>query len=46
MIARRLGAATIDTTKRYLAEVADDTVGVGDVLDRRHQTGDASGLGS
>ncbi|MGZ5341348.1 MAG: hypothetical protein ACXWED_08075 [Solirubrobacterales bacterium] len=28
----------IETTNRYLAEIADDTASVGDVLDRRHQS--------
>ena len=37
VIARRLGHASIETTDRYLAEIADDTAAVGDVLDRRHQ---------
>jgi integrase len=37
VIARRLGHASIETTNRYLAEVADDT-GAGEVLDRRHQS--------
>jgi len=43
VIARRLGHASIETTNRYLAEIADDTTSVGDVLDRRHQSGSASG---
>jgi integrase len=38
VIARRLGHASIETTNRYLAEIADDTTSVGDVLDRRHQS--------
>jgi len=29
--------ASIQTTSRYLAEVADEPAGVADVLDRRHQ---------
>jgi integrase len=37
LIARRLGHASIQTTSRYLAEVADEPAGVADVLDRRHQ---------
>jgi len=37
VITRRLGHASIETTSRYLAEVADDTGAVGEVLDRRHQ---------
>jgi integrase/recombinase XerC len=37
VIARRLGHASIQTTSRYLAEVADEPAGVADVLDRRHQ---------
>jgi integrase len=38
VIARRLGHASIETTNRYLVEVADDTGAVGEVLDRRHQS--------
>jgi integrase len=38
IIARRLGHALIETTNRYLAEVVEGTVSVGDVLDRRHQS--------
>jgi hypothetical protein len=38
VIARRLGHASIETANRYLAEIADDTASVGDVLDRRHQS--------
>jgi site-specific recombinase XerD len=37
VIARRLGHSDIQTTSRYLAEVADEPGGVGAVLDRRHQ---------
>ena len=37
VIARRLGHASIQTTSRYLAEMADEPVAVADVLDRRHQ---------
>jgi integrase len=38
VIARRLGHASIETTNRYLAEVADNIGAVGEVLDRRHQS--------
>jgi site-specific recombinase XerD len=38
VIARRLGHSSIETTNRYLAEIADDITSVGDVLDRRHQS--------
>jgi integrase len=37
VIAARLGHANIQTTSRYLAELADDTAAVADVLDRHHQ---------
>jgi integrase/recombinase XerC len=37
VIAARLGHAEIQTTSRYLAELADDRAAVGDVLDRHHQ---------
>ncbi|MCA1681295.1 MAG: site-specific integrase [Actinobacteria bacterium] len=36
-IKARLGHASIETTARYLAELGDQAVGVGDVLDRHHQ---------
>jgi site-specific recombinase XerD len=36
-IKARLGHASIETTARYLAELGDGAVGVGDVLDRHHQ---------
>jgi site-specific recombinase XerD len=36
-IKARLGHASIETTARYLAELTDQVVGVGDVLDRHHQ---------
>jgi integrase len=36
-IKARLGHASIETTARYLAELADDGAGVGDVLDRHHE---------
>jgi integrase len=35
-IKARLGHASIKTTARYLAELADGGVGVGDVMDRHH----------
>ena len=37
VIAARLGHAEIQTTSRYLAELADDGAAVGDVLDCHHQ---------
>ena len=37
-IKARLGHASIETTARYLAELADGNIGVGDVLDRHHET--------
>jgi len=36
-IKARLGHASIETTARYLAELAYDVAGVGDVLDRHHE---------
>jgi site-specific recombinase XerD len=36
-IKARLGHASIETTARYLAELADSGVGVGHVLDRHHE---------
>jgi integrase len=36
-IKARLGHASIETTARYLAEVGDQVVGVGVILDRHHQ---------
>jgi site-specific recombinase XerD len=36
-IKARLGHASIETTARYLAELTDQAVGVGVVLDRHHQ---------
>lgn len=33
----RLGHASIQTTARYLAELANRSLGVGDVLDRHHE---------
>jgi len=36
-IKARLGHASIETTARYLAELAEETAGVGDVLDRHHE---------
>ena len=36
-IKARLGHASIETTARYLAELADGGIGVGDVLDRHHE---------
>ena len=36
-IKARLGHASIETTARYLAELGDQVVGVGDILDRHHQ---------
>jgi len=36
-IKARLGHASIETTARYLAELASQAEGVGDVLDRHHQ---------
>jgi site-specific recombinase XerD len=36
-IKTRLGHASIETTARYLAELADGGVGVGTVLDRHHE---------
>jgi integrase/recombinase XerD len=37
VIAARLGHANIQTTSRYLAELADDTAAVAEILDRHHQ---------
>jgi site-specific recombinase XerD len=37
-IKARLGHASIETTARYLAELTGQGEGVGDVLDRHHQT--------
>ena len=37
-IKARLGHASIETTARYLADLADGGLGVGDVLDRHHET--------
>ncbi len=37
-IRARLGHASIETTARYLAELTGQGQGVGDVLDRHHQT--------
>jgi len=36
-IKARLGHASIETTARYRAELTDQVVGVGDVLDRHHE---------
>jgi len=36
-IKARLGHASIETTARYLAELTDGRVGVGEVLDRHHE---------
>lgn len=36
-IKARLGHASIETTARYLAELANGGIGVGEVLDRHHQ---------
>lgn len=44
-IKARLGHASIETTARYLAELADGSVGVGEVLDRHHETQRRRGLG-
>jgi integrase len=37
-IKARLGHASIETTARYLAEISDQGDGVGDVLDRHHES--------